>query len=62
MEIQYRRRREEGKIAAGMSGKVTGNHTINYLPKKEIYNTCRFTCIIHVQNTCIVGIKFYHLG
>ena len=22
-----RRRREEGKIAAGMSGKVTGNHT-----------------------------------
>ena len=27
-----------GKVTIRMSGKATGNHTINYLPKK-IYNT-----------------------
>lgn len=41
MEIKYRRR-GEGKIASGMSGKVTRNHTINYLLKKE-------KSIIHVS-------------
>lgn len=50
MEIKYRRRREEGKIAAGMSGKSQGIILLTTCLKKEIYNTCKSMS----KNTCIV--------